>query len=150
MAILGDQFLQTSCRCRVCSSKGCPKECPMCKKNSENVHSSGKHEIFFRNLRHVLTFWIYSGLNRVRVIGTGGLQRKSLFSNIFTRIFAYFSHFYDIFLCWTNKKFVIQVEINIANAKNYQTMLTEYIALGFYGHTGVLACRIKEKSADRI
>ena len=41
----------------------------------------------------MLIFWIYSGLNSVKVIGTEGSARKSLFFYIFTPIFAYFSHF---------------------------------------------------------
>ena len=35
---------------------------------------------------------MYSGLDRVSVIGTGGSTRKSLFVNI-SHIFAYFPHF---------------------------------------------------------
>ena len=42
-------------------------------------------------------FWIYSGANKVSVIGQGGSARKSLFFNIFTCIFAYFPHFKILF-----------------------------------------------------
>ena len=58
---------------------------------AENIH--------FENLRHVLMFWIYSGVNKVSVIKTGGSARGSLlFFNIFTLIFGYFPHF-TIFSC---------------------------------------------------
>ena len=47
----------------------------------------------FRNLIHVLILWICSGVNNVSVKGLEGSARKSLFFDIFTRIFAYFPHF---------------------------------------------------------
>ena len=36
---------------------------------------------------------------------------------------------------------------NIADTKNSKTLLTEYIASVFSGHTGVITCAVKEKSA---
>ena len=41
----------------------------------------------FRNLRHVLIFWIYSGLNKINVIGNKRSARKSLFFQHFSRVF---------------------------------------------------------------
>ena len=49
-------------------------------------------------------------------IRTGGLQRKSLFFNIFTHIFAYFLNF-TILSNITNKQFVFHVEVKFANTK---------------------------------
>ena len=41
------------------------------------------------NLGHVLIFWMYSGVNKVSVVGTGGLQKEcfSTFSRVFLRTF---------------------------------------------------------------
>ena len=38
--------------------------------NSRNICSCGKNR-YFRNLRHVIFFLIYSGVNEVFVVGTG-------------------------------------------------------------------------------
>ena len=51
-------------------------------------------------------FWISSGLNKVRVIGTGGYAGKSLFVNIF----AYFPHLTLFSYVKQIKKMVFQVE----------------------------------------
>ena len=52
----------------------------------------------FGNLRHVIFFLIYSGVNKVSVVGAGGLQGRvclSTFSHMY--IFAYFPPSHDIF-----------------------------------------------------
>ena len=33
----------------------------------------------FGNLRHVIFVWIYSGVNKVNVVGTGGMQERVCF-----------------------------------------------------------------------
>ena len=90
----------------------------------------------FGNLRHVLIFWIYSGLNRLSVIGTGGSAGKSLFSNMSLRIFAYFHHF-TIFSHFEQiRNLSFRLKINTANTKTPKTMLSEYIASALSGHAG--------------
>ena len=69
--------------------QGVPESVPCVNKNnSRDICSCGKN--IFGNLGHVLTFWIYSGVNKVSVIGLGGLQERvwfSTFSHMFLRTF---------------------------------------------------------------
>ena len=67
----------------------------------------------------------------MNAIRAGGLQIKSLFLNIFTCRFVYLSPFHVIFLYRTNKQFVFQTKIKIADANTPKTMLTECIASVF-------------------
>ena len=47
----------------------------------------------FGNLRYELIFWIYSGVNKVSVVGTGGFCKKdsvfSTFSHVFLHTFPF-------------------------------------------------------------
>ena len=79
--------------------------------------------------------------------GGGGGCKKSLFFNIFTRIFAYFPDFTIFSFLEQIKESVFYVEIKIANTKTTKTMLTECIASALSRYTGVIKRRVKENSA---
>ena len=61
-----------------------------------------------------------------------GSARKSLFLNIFARIFAYFPHLTIFSYVQQLKKIVLQVKINIVNTKTPKIMFIEYVALCFF------------------
>ena len=103
---------------------------------------SGKNR-YFQKPETYNIFWIYSGVNEVSVVGTGGLQERVSFFNIFTRIVA-FSRYFPVS---DKQKSVFWVEIKIANAKTTKTMLTECIASSLSRYTGVITRSVKENSA---
>ena len=70
-------------------STGVPKMSYVYMKITPEISALVENMDIFRNLRHMLSFWIYSGVNKMSVVGTGGLQERVSFFNIFTRIFAY-------------------------------------------------------------
>ena len=99
----------------------------------------------FRNLIPLLILDLFR-IKKGECYKNGGLQRKSLFFNIYASIFAHFLHFMIFSYVEQIEKLVFHVEIRIASIKNSMQCLL-YILHHCSGHTEVVASRVKEKSA---
>ena len=82
------------------------------KNNSGNIYSNGKIKKYFENLRHLLTFCIYLGPNKVSFIRARSAEKEYVFQH-FSTYFCIHPPFHNIFLCWKSKRIVCQVEIKM-------------------------------------